>query len=79
MYSNIYFTSKISLLGSISKDLFIRMVYYIVDHKKASMFAAGEKIVRQYRIIGYTWADNKFESLREMLFVNRSYFVHLCS
>ena len=71
LYIDIFFISKIRFLGSIAKDLIVRMVHHISDHKKSSLFAACEKIVRQTRLSGflvkYIWADNKFEPLREGL------------
>ena len=60
-----------SFLGSIAKDLIVRMVHHISDNKKNTLFAACEKMVRQYRLRGFIvkciWADNEFEPLREDL------------
>ena len=58
-------------MGSVAIDLIVRMVHHISNHKKASLFAACKKMVRQYRLRGFIvkciWADNEFEPLREDL------------
>lgn len=55
-------------MGSIAKDLIVRMVNHMTI-RKSNLFAACEKMVRQYRLRGfllkYIWADNEFEPLRE--------------
>ena len=47
------------------------MLQHIMDHKKGSMFAACEKMVRQYRFRGFIvkcmWENNEFYPLREDL------------
>ena len=71
LYIDIFFISKMSFLGSIAKDLIVRMVHHLSDNKKNTLFAACEKMVRQYRLRGFIvksiWADNEFEPLREDL------------
>lgn len=51
-------------IARVSKYLYVRIVHHIENHKKASMSAAYEKMVRQYRfrgfIVKYMWVDNKF-------------------
>ena len=71
LYSDIFFISKMSFLGTVAKDLIVRMVHHIPDHKKVTILKSCEKMVIQYRLRGfivkYMWADNEFECLREDL------------
>ena len=63
-------------MGSISKNMYARMVQNILDRKKITLFDARKKMVRQYEFSGFKvkfmWTDNAFESLRE------DHLVHLC-
>ena len=82
LYCDIYFVSKISFLGSVAKDLIVRMTQHISDHKKGTIFQACERMVRQYRLRGfivkYIWADNEFEPLRgDLLAIGVT--LHICA